>query len=127
MLGFKSNANEMVEVEDGELDEFWMKKAKDVNRQRKNISNVILQIFHSWVSKRILGRMRESKVTDQELNWMFAALVKKQEIDPTYIMVEKAPLNSKVESIRLSSLHCLRTSKRSSMGSGVSALCGQRF
>ena len=27
------------------------------------MSNVILQIFHSWVSKRILGRMRESKVT----------------------------------------------------------------
>ena len=47
MLGLKSNANEMVEVEDGELDEFWTKIAKDVNRQRKNISNVILQIFHS--------------------------------------------------------------------------------
>src|SRR6185312_1401577 len=36
LLGFKSNANEMVEVEDGELDEFWTKIAKDVNRQRKN-------------------------------------------------------------------------------------------
>ena len=33
--------------------------------------------------------MRESKVTDQELNWMYAALVKKQVIDPTYIMVER--------------------------------------
>ena len=65
LLGFKSNANEMVEVEDGELDEFWMKIVKDVNRQRKNISNVILQIFHSWVSKRIIGRMRESNVTNQ--------------------------------------------------------------
>ena len=50
-----------------------------------------------------------------------------------------APLNSKVESrelikvlcthsIKLSSLHCLRISKRSSMGGGgVSALCCQRF
>ena len=28
LLGFKSNANEMVEVEDGELDEFWTKIAK---------------------------------------------------------------------------------------------------
>ena len=27
LLGFKSNANEMVEVEDGELDEFWTKIA----------------------------------------------------------------------------------------------------
>ena len=89
LLGFKSNAYEMVQVEDGELDEFWTKIAKDVNRQRKNISNVTLQIFHSWLSKRILGRMRESKVTDQELNWMYAALVKKQVIDPTNIMVER--------------------------------------
>ena len=32
--------------------------------------------------------MRESKVTNQELNWMYAALVKKQVIDPTNIMVE---------------------------------------
>ena len=35
LLGIKSNANEMVEVEDGELDEFWTKIAKDVNHQRK--------------------------------------------------------------------------------------------
>ena len=88
-LGFKSNASEMVEVEDGELDEFWMKIAKDVNCQRKSISNVNLQVFHSRVSKRILGRMSESKVTDQELNWMYVALVKKQVIDPTYIMVDR--------------------------------------
>ena len=33
--------------------------------------------------------MRESKVTDQELNWMYAALVKKQVMDPTYIMVDR--------------------------------------
>ena len=80
LLGFKSNASEMVEVEDGEIDEFWMKIAKDVNRQRRNISNVILQIFHSWVSKRILGRKRELKVTDQELipptSWLKGGFVK---------------------------------------------------
>ena len=29
LLGFKSNAYEMVQVEDGELDEFWTKIAKD--------------------------------------------------------------------------------------------------
>ena len=33
--------------------------------------------------------MRESKVTDQELNWMYAALMKKQVIDPTYIIVDR--------------------------------------
>ena len=65
LLGFKSNAYEMVRVEDEDLDEFWTKIAKDVNHQRKNISNVNLQIFHSWLIKRILVRMRQSKVTDQ--------------------------------------------------------------
>ena len=61
MLGFKSNACEIVQVEDGELDEFWTKIAKDVNRQRKNISNVTLQIFHSWLSKRIVGRIENQR------------------------------------------------------------------
>lgn len=86
LLGFRSDADEIVQVQPNELDEFWSRIAKDDNRQRRNISNIILQVFHSWLSKRILGRMRESKVTDQELNWMYAALVKKQAIDPTYIM-----------------------------------------
>jgi len=41
------------------------------------------------MSKRILGRMRETKVTDLELNWMYAALVKKQAIDPTFKMINR--------------------------------------
>jgi hypothetical protein len=39
------------------------------------------------MSKSILGRMRETKVTDTELNWLYSALIAKQPIDPSYIMI----------------------------------------
>jgi hypothetical protein len=32
--------------------------------------------------KRVLGRMRETKVTDTELNWLYSSLIAKQPIDP---------------------------------------------
>jgi hypothetical protein len=38
------------------------------------------------MSKRILGRMRETKVADTELNWLYSALIAKQPIDPSYLM-----------------------------------------
>lgn len=60
LLGFKNNAPEMAAVKGG-LDVFWRKIAKDDNHQRRNISNVKLQLFHSWMSKRIFGRMRKIK------------------------------------------------------------------
>lgn len=82
LLGFKAYAPEMVEVEEG-LDGFCRKIAKDDNHQRRNISHVKPQIIHSWMRKRFFGRMRESKVTDMELNWLYSALVKRQAIDPT--------------------------------------------
>jgi hypothetical protein len=30
-----------------------------------------------------LGRMRETKVTDTEVNWLYSALIARQPIDPT--------------------------------------------
>jgi hypothetical protein len=39
------------------------------------------------MSKRILGRMRETKVTDTELNCLYSALIAKQPIDPSLLMV----------------------------------------
>jgi hypothetical protein len=33
--------------------------------------------------KRILKRMKETKVTDMELNWLYSALSAKQPIDPS--------------------------------------------
>jgi hypothetical protein len=35
--------------------------------------------------KKILGRMRETKVTDTELSWLYSALIAKQPIDPTHL------------------------------------------
>jgi hypothetical protein len=39
--------------------------------------------------KRVLGRMRETKVTDTELNWLHSALIAKQPIDPSYLMINR--------------------------------------
>jgi hypothetical protein len=41
------------------------------------------------MSKRIMGRMRETKVTDTELNWLYSALIAKQPIDPSYLMINR--------------------------------------
>jgi hypothetical protein len=39
--------------------------------------------------KRIMGRMRETKVTDTELNWLYSALISRQTIDPSYLMINR--------------------------------------
>jgi hypothetical protein len=49
----------------------------------------IIQVFHSWMCKRILGRMRETKLTDMELNWLYSALIARQPIDPSYPMINR--------------------------------------
>jgi hypothetical protein len=37
--------------------------------------------------KRILGRMRETKITNMEVNWLYSALIARQPIDPTHLMI----------------------------------------
>jgi hypothetical protein len=39
--------------------------------------------------KRIMGRMRETKVTDMELNWLYSTLIARQPIDPSYLMINR--------------------------------------
>jgi hypothetical protein len=39
--------------------------------------------------KKILGRMRETKVTDTKLNWLYLALIARQPIDPTHLMINR--------------------------------------
>jgi hypothetical protein len=39
------------------------------------------------MSERILGRMRETKVTITNLNWLYSALIARQPIDPSYLMI----------------------------------------
>jgi hypothetical protein len=42
--------------------------AGEAHQQRNSIWNPIIQVFHSWMCKGILGRMRETKITDMEVN-----------------------------------------------------------
>jgi hypothetical protein len=60
--------------------------AREAHQQRNSIRNPIIQVFHSWMYKRILGRMRET-ITDMEVNWFYLAMIAKQPIDPTHLMV----------------------------------------
>jgi hypothetical protein len=39
--------------------------------------------------KRIMGRMKETKVTDMELNWLYSALIARQSIYPSYLMINR--------------------------------------
>jgi hypothetical protein len=33
--------------------------------------------------------MRETKITDMEVNWLYSALISKQPIDPTHLMINR--------------------------------------
>jgi hypothetical protein len=87
LLGFQKGAPEKVDVPEGMLDGFWNLISGKAHQQRNSIRNTIIQVFHSWMCKRIMGRMRETKVTDTELNWLYSALIAKQPIDPLYLMI----------------------------------------
>jgi hypothetical protein len=39
--------------------------------------------------KRILGRIKETNITDMELNWLYSALIVGQQIDPSYLMINQ--------------------------------------
>jgi hypothetical protein len=80
-------APKKVDVPEGMLDGFWNMILEEDHQQRNSIWNPIIQVFHSCMCKRILGRMRETKVTDIELNWLYSALIARQPIDPSYLMI----------------------------------------
>jgi hypothetical protein len=68
LLGFQKGAPEKVDMSEGMLDGFWNLISGEAHQQRNSIWIPIIQVFRAWMSKRILGRMRETKVTDTELN-----------------------------------------------------------
>jgi hypothetical protein len=88
-LVFKKNLLEKVDMLEGMFDGFWNMISGEVHQQTNSIRNPIIQVFHSWMSKRILGRMRETKVTDTELNWLYSTLIARQPIDPSYLMINR--------------------------------------
>jgi hypothetical protein len=83
---------------------FWNLISREAYQQRNSIRNPIIQVFHSWICKKILRRMRETKVTDTELNWLYWALIARQPIDPFYLMINR--------------WCCEATSKSGDIGSG---------
>jgi hypothetical protein len=89
LLGFQKGATEQVDVHGDTLEDFWSMIAGEANRQRNSIRNPIIHVFYSWMSKWILGKMRETKITDMEVNWFYLALIAKQPIDPTHLMIDR--------------------------------------
>jgi hypothetical protein len=89
LLDFQKGAPEQVDVHGGTLEGFWSMIAGEAHQQRNSIRNPIIQVFHSWMCKRILGRMRESKITDMEVNWLYSTLIAKQPIDPSHLMINR--------------------------------------
>jgi hypothetical protein len=89
LLGFQKEALDQVNVQENVLERFWGLIAGIDNRQRSSIQNPIIKIFHSWMCKRILGRIKETKSTDMELNWLYSGLIARQEIDRSYIMINR--------------------------------------
>jgi hypothetical protein len=74
LLGFQKGAPEQVDVHGGTLEGFWSMIEGESHQQRNSIRNPTIQVFHSWICKKILGRMRETKITNTELNWLYSAL-----------------------------------------------------
>jgi hypothetical protein len=85
LLGFQNGAPEQVDVHGGTMEGFWSMIAGEDHQQRNSIRNPIIQVFHSWMCKWILGRMRETKVTNTEVNWLHLVLLAKQPINPTHL------------------------------------------
>jgi hypothetical protein len=89
LLGFQKGAPEQVDVQEGTLEGFLSMITGESHQQRNSIRNPIIQVFHSWMRKRILGRMRETKITNTELNWIYSALIARQPIDPSHVMINR--------------------------------------
>jgi hypothetical protein len=89
LLGFQKGAPKQVEVQANTLEGFWRMITGEANRQRNNIWNPIIKVLHSSMCTRILGRIKETKITDMELNWLYSALIVGQPIDPSYLMINR--------------------------------------
>jgi hypothetical protein len=89
LLGFQKGDPRQVYVHGGTLEGFWSMIAEGAHQERNTRRNPIIQVFHSWMCKRILGRMRETKLTNTELNWLYSALIARQPIDPTHLMINR--------------------------------------
>jgi hypothetical protein len=85
-LGFQKGAPQQVYVHGGTLEGFWSVIAGGAHQQRNSIrtpSSKYVTLLCKW----IFGRMRETKITNTELNWLYLALIARQPTAPTHLMV----------------------------------------
>jgi hypothetical protein len=61
LLGFQKEAPEQVYVHGGTLEGFWSVIAGRAHQQMNTIRNPIIQVFNSWMRKRILGENERDK------------------------------------------------------------------
>jgi hypothetical protein len=61
LLGFQKGALEQVYVHEGTLEGFWSMIAGGAHQQRNTIRNPVIQVFHSWMCKRILGEWERQR------------------------------------------------------------------
>jgi hypothetical protein len=88
LLGFQKGAPEQVYVHGGTSEGFWSVIAGGAHQQRNGIrtpSSKYVTLLCKW----IFGRMRETKITKTRLNWLYSALIAKQPIDPTHLMINR--------------------------------------
>jgi hypothetical protein len=87
LLGFQKGAPKQMDVQGGTLEGVWSMIAGGAHQQSNTIRNPIIQVFH--YAKGFWGRMRETKITDMEVNRLESALIAKQPIDPTHLMINR--------------------------------------
>jgi hypothetical protein len=72
----------------GTWESFWSMIAGGDHQQRNSIRTPSFK-YVTLMCKWILGRMRETKTTNTELNWFYSALIAKWPIDPSYLMINR--------------------------------------
>jgi hypothetical protein len=87
LLGFQKVAPEQVDVHEGT----WKVFLECDHRKRPSTKKYYLEPHHPCVSlmdvQKDFGRMRETKVTDTELSWLYSALIARQPIDPSHLIL----------------------------------------
>jgi hypothetical protein len=89
LLGFQKGAPRQVDVHGCTLESFWRMITREAKRHRNSIRNPIIRVFHSWMSNMNLERMKETKITNMEVNCLYSALIAGQPIDPTHLMINR--------------------------------------
>jgi hypothetical protein len=80
---FQKGAPEQVDAHEGTWEGFWSMITGGDHQRRNTIRNPIIQVCRFCASG-FLGRMRETKITNMELNWLYSALPGSQSTPLTY-------------------------------------------